>query len=315
MSFERPDLPNNGENKQEKESKYNPIDVLRNREIPRAFYRDRNGELIMDDPDLESINDYLNKEIKPGSVLSLGSGLANSYRMLPAIEKITQVTCVDISAKNNQVNKELIEGSQNIGERKLVEPQDIEVLNNLAEAVASNKDYGIKSSGPELLKMLYDKSQYKGEMDIITTDMIEKMNELGSGKLVDGRTYDNILLLYSFYPRDKKETLEFVRNVRSRLNKGGRVIVMDVAKFGGVSETTEEDYINSEDEIVAQKYPGPWMWEAKEMSEIFDNVGLTKIREIEKQIEESEDVKEAFGYYMYLTYEDQNGDKVLRVDK
>src|SRR3990167_3216807 len=146
MSFERPDLPINDENRQEKESKYSPIDILRNREYPTGFYRNQEGKLIMQDPDLESINDYLNKEIQPGSVLSLGSGLANSYRMLPAIEKITQVTCVDISAKNNQVNKELIEGSQNIGERKLVEPQDIEVLNNLAEAVASNKDYGIKSS-------------------------------------------------------------------------------------------------------------------------------------------------------------------------
>src|SRR3989344_4067653 len=200
MGFETSEFPISNENKQEKESKYVPIDVLRNREIPRAFYRDGNGELIMDDPDLESINDYLNKEIKPGSVLSLGSGLVNSYRMLPAIEKITRVTCIDISEKNNVVNRELIEGSQNIGEQKLVEQQDIEVLKNLAEAIASNNDYGIKSSGSELLKMLYDKSQYKGEMDIITADMIEKMDELGSGGLVDGRTYDNILLLYSFYP-------------------------------------------------------------------------------------------------------------------
>ena len=309
MGFETSEFPISNENKQEKESKYVPIDVLRNREIPRAFYRDGNGELIMDDPDLESINDYLNKEIKPGSVLSLASGMVNSYRMLPAIEKITQITCIDISAKNNQVNRELIEGSQNVGEQKFVEQQDIDVLNSLAEAIASKKEYGMKSSGPELLKMLSEKSQYKGEMDIITTDMIEHMTELGSGELVDGRTYDNILLLYSFYPRNKKETQEFIKNVRSRLNKGGRVIVMDVTEFEGVSEATEEDYINSEDEIVAEKYPEPWMWEEEEMSKIFNKVGLIKTREVEREIEESEEVKEAFGSYVYLTYEDKSESK------
>ena len=123
-------------------------------------------------------------------------------------------------------------------------------------------------------------------MDIITTDMIEHMTELGSGELVDGRTYDNILLLYSFYTRNKEETVKFVENIKKRLNRGGQVIVMDVWNFEGVSESTEEDYINSEDEIVAEKYPEPWSWETKGITSIFKGVGLTRTKKIEKEVEE-----------------------------
>ena len=74
-----------------------------------------------------------------------------------------------------------------------MEQSDIAVLNKLAEAITNDKKYKIKYNGAELLSRLYEASKYQGELDIITADPIEQMDKLGSGELLAGRTYDNII--------------------------------------------------------------------------------------------------------------------------
>src|SRR3989338_7201720 len=199
MSFERPDLPINDENKQEKESKFEAIKVLRNREYPTDFIRDKEGKLVLQDPDLKFINDSTYADTKEGSFLTISADPDTIFRLLPAAAKIKDYsTVVNFSEKNNQVNKELLEGSQNIGEQRVVEQSDIAVLNKLAEAITNDKKYKIKYNGAELLSRLYEASKYQGELDIITADPIEQMDKLGSGELLAGRTYDNIIFFSAY---------------------------------------------------------------------------------------------------------------------
>src|SRR3989338_4246737 len=304
MSFERPDLPINDENKQEKESKFEAIKVLRNREYPTDFIRDKEGKLVLQDPDLKFINDSTYADTKEGSFLTISADPDTIFRLLPAAAKIKDYsTVVNFSEKNNQVNKELLEGSQNIGEQRVVEQSDIAVLNKLAEAITNDKKYKIKYNGAELLSRLYEASKYQGELDIITADPIEQMDKLGSGELLAGRTYDNIMLPFSLYTRNEQETLNFVTNLKKRLNKGGRVVLSDVWDWQGVGG--EEDYINAEDDIIAEKYGNPWSWKPKKLFEVFNKAGLVLLNKKEKEIEESEEVEKAFGGYSFYTFVDK----------
>ena len=304
MSFERPDLPINNENKQEKEGNFEAIKVLRNREYPTDFKLDKKSKLVLEDPDLKFINDSINAGLKEGSVLTISADPDTIFRLLPVAAKIKDhSTIINFSEKNNQVNRELLEGSQNVGEQKVVEQSDIEVFNKLAEAISNDKKYKINYGGNELLSKLYEVSNYQGKLDVITADPIEQMEKLGSGELIDGRTYDNILLPFSLYTRSEQETLAFITNLKKRLNKGGRLVYGDVWEWEGVGE--EGDYINAEPEIIAEKYGNPWSWQPKQLFEVFNKAGLVLLNKKEKEIEESEEVEKAFGGYSFYTFVDK----------
>lgn len=286
----------------EKAGEYDPIYVLRNREIlPESIFIGEDGKETMDDEDLSYVHKFLRKNIKNGSVLNLGGGLTHAHRMLPIADKITHATSLDISENNNQVTAELLESIRGGGAPALVEEEDVRLFKILAGATANDKKYHIKNGGNELLSMLYEKSQYKGKLDIIAADMIAQMEELGSGELVDRRTYDNVLLLFSLFTRDRKETLALIKNAKKRLNDGGRLIVMDVWDFDGVGENaSEDDCMHSEDEQVRSLYPKPWIWDTEEFIEILQEAGFSKIKSEEHEVEESEEEKNAIGGYVSL---------------
>lgn len=282
--------------------KYDPIYVLRNREIsPESIFIGEDGKETIDDEDFTYVQKFLRKSVKGGSVLNLGGGLTHAHRMLPIVDKITHATTLDISEKNNQVTAELLESIRSAGAPALVEEEDVRLFKLLAGALANDKKYRIKNSGKELLSMLYEKSQYKGKADIITADMIAQVDALGSGELVDGRMYDNVLFLFSLFTRNREETLALIKSAKKRLNDGGRLIVMDVWDFEGVGEgASEDDYMHSEDERVGALYSKPWIWETEEFVEVLREAGFSKITTEEHETEESEEEKDAIGGYVSL---------------
>jgi SAM-dependent methyltransferase len=292
-------LLNPKEKKETKEYKYDPMKVLREREINSDFvYIDENGKETIDDKDYNYIEKYIRTNIKEGSVLDLGGGFTHCHRILAAIDKITHATSVDISEANNQVTKELLEGSKNIGKQQLVKKSDINLLKISASAMAKDESYDIKISGTEMMDMLYEKCQYKGRPDIITADIIAQADGLGSGEMLDNRKYDNVMFFFSFFTRNREETLNLIKNAKQRMNEGGRLIIMDVWEFEGVRDAeSEEDVVRSEDKIVAEKYPNPWIWSTEEMIEMLKEAGFSQVRTEEKKVEESEAEKNELGGY------------------
>ncbi|HBG48439.1 MAG TPA: hypothetical protein DDW90_02825 [Cyanobacteria bacterium UBA9971] len=314
MGFETLEFPINDENKQEKESKYEAIEVLRNREYPTDFKYDKKGRLVLEDPDLKFIDDSINTGLKEGSLLTISADPDTIFRILPAATKIKDhSTIINFSQENNLVNTELLEASQNIGEQKVVEQSDIEVLKKLATVISYDKKYKSNYSGEELLSKLYDLSHYQGKPDIITADPIEQMDKIGSGEMLDGRTYDNIMLPFSLYTRSEQETLAFMTNLKQRLNKGGRVVLADVWEWQGVGG--EDDFINAEPDIISEKYGNAWSWQPKQLFKVFEKAGLTLVNKKEKEIEESDEVYDAFEGYSFYTFEDSETATAGRASK
>lgn len=292
--------------KEQKEQirKYNPITTLREREINDDFiYADENGKEIIESNDLHWIMKCIRDGVKEGSVLDLGGGMTHCHRMLPIIDKITHVTSLDISEKNNLVTRELIESSGNVSQFKLVKKYDVDLLKTMAKALSKDETYGIKRSGEEMIRELYEKSQYQGKSDVITADMIEQMDKLGSGELLDNRKYDNVLFLYSFFARNREEALNLIKNAKKCLNKGGKIVVIDVSKYEGFEDAEADNYLMAEDELVIERYPNPWVCKNEEMLEILKEAGFSNLEWEEREASDTEEEKEAFSGYFAIKAE------------
>jgi len=286
----------------EERGKYNPVDVLREREIDSGVFGvDRRGREVIKDKDFAYIASYLRKNIQEGSVLNLGGGFMHCHRILPAIDKITHATSIDISDMNNQVVREFLEGSVGLGTQTLIDASDVAVMRTYAEALSQDPRFAVGYEGKELLAMLYEKSRRHEGLDVITADVIAQMEELGSGALLKNRTFDNVLFLWSIFTRDRDETLHLMENVKKLLSEGGRIVIMDVWEYSGVEE--DGDAMHSEDQVVARNYPKPWIWTTEEFIDILEEVGFRNIRTEEKVVEESEEEEDAIGGYICIVAE------------
>lgn len=290
--------------KKEKVKEYDPIKVLRERDMdPECIYTDENGKDVIDDEDLNFLFKFVRQNVKEGSVLNLGGGFSHAHYMSTVADKITHATSIEISPKNNQVTEELL---KSIADKKfkgeLVKKLDTKTLTTLAGALSGDSSYGIEKSKQEMLAMLSEKCQYNGHPDVITADMIEGMHQLGSGEMVDGRKYDNILMLFASYTRSKEETLEFFKNVKMRLNDSGWFTIVDVADYSGLEDPKEDNVILQEDKIVAEKYPTPWVMNIKDVEEILKEAGFKNIIADEKEVN-GEAEKDEFGKYLVFRAE------------
>src|SRR3989338_2822736 len=232
---------------QETPEEYNPVITLREREFyPGVISKDENGKEKIEDEDLRYIFKFLRENIKEGSLLNMGAGITHCHHMVGLADKLTQITALDISPKNNQLIKEFLDGIKGIGGQTMVGGSDMETLKTLSSALARDKqEFGIEKSGRELLDLFYEKSFYKGLPDIIAADMIEDMDKLGSGELVDGRKYDNIMFSFALYVRDKTDLANLFENLKKRLNPGGRIVIIDAKTFS-FDEENESEILYSE---------------------------------------------------------------------
>lgn len=306
QKYETPDLSNLELDKEqfEKEGKFDPIAVLRERDIiPEKFSIDEKGKEQIDDAEIKYIFHFLRDHIKEGSVLNLGSGSAHVHQMCAIEDKLTHVTAIDISAKHNQVVKELLEGAQRIGQQKLVQELDIKTLKILANALSKDENYGISKNGDEIISSVYQKSLYKGKLDVITADMLEKVDELKTGELVDNRKYDNAVLLFAIFMRSKEELLKFFQSVKARLDEGGKIILIEPEEYSGPD--LEVGHVSlEEDEIVVKRYGDYRDLSLEEFKEVMSKAGFKNIYSETHEVSgDSVDEKECFKGYMSIVAE------------
>ncbi|KKS92313.1 MAG: hypothetical protein UV67_C0006G0029 [Parcubacteria group bacterium GW2011_GWC1_43_12] len=286
--------------KREEENEYNPLEILREREFYPGVIEVEEGKEIITDEDYKACFEFLRENIKDGSLLNLnfGSGITHCHYMLPLIDRLSHVTALDISAKNNQLIGELLNSIQDKGNPEIIEEEDKKMLRDLAQAVSKDEDFGIKESGEELLAMLHEKSQHEGKSDIITADMIEDMEKLGSGELVGDRKFDNIYLSFSIYARTREELVGFLKNAKERLNEGGNLLIIDCENY--TNESGEEKELFSEDKVIEEKYGEVFDWTLDEMKEILNEVGFSSVNSQIREIEAKEDEAEEFGTYLFI---------------
>ena len=84
------------------------------------------------------------------------------------------------------------------------------------------------------------------------------------------------------------------------LKEKGRLVIIDVANYKGLEEAEEGNFVLSEDELVAKKYPTPWVITIEEMKKILKEAGFSKIKAESKEpsTEDSAEENEQFGAYL-----------------
>jgi len=291
--------------KQEIPKEYSPITVLREREFyPGVISIDENGQDKIEDEDLSYIFKFLRKNVKKGSLLNIGAGITHCHQMVGLADKLTQITALDISPKNNQLIQEFLDRIKGIGGQTMVEDGDMKTLKTLAEALAQDKqDFGIEKTGDELLDLFYKESFYNGQPDIITADMVEDMDKLGSGELVDGRKYDNIMFSFALYVRDKNDLVKLFGNLKKRLNPDGHILIIDAKTFS-IDEENEGEVLYSEDAVVLEKYSEAYDWTIDDIKEIAQKVGFGKVEAHDYKIQDKKEEQEKFGGYLFLKIEE-----------
>lgn len=290
--------------KKEDERGYNPAEVLKKRDIiPSKVRRNERGIEVIEDKELNYIFKYLRDNIKEGNLLDIGAGIAHVHQMCAIEDKLTEITAVDISPINNVLTRDLIEmHMRKTGESRVVPKSDVETLEILAEALHKDATYGISRTGDEILSSVYDKMQYKGKLDIKWADVIKNMDELKDGKMVDGRTYDNALLLFASFARTREELIGMLSAVKERLKENGRLIIMDAETYENGVDSDSEEVAQQEDTIVEKLYSEVYDWSQEDMIKVLQEIGF-KIKKIDthKISEDSESEQRSFGK-RYLSF-------------
>jgi len=260
--------------------------------IPEYNYIDEHGIETIDDEELHFMYKYLRDNVKEGNLLNLGSGITHIHQMCANEDKLTEITYIDLQPENNVLVRELIERALNLNDYqkgiRLASEGDVDLLRLIAEAMHKDPSYGIEKSGSETLSSLYKKMQHNGRLDIKTRDMISSMDKLGSGEIVDGRTYDNALMLFSRFTRNPEETDKFISNVNKRINEGGKFIIIDAEVYGGADTESDESALQ-EGKKVEEEYSEVHDWTKEEMIEILKRAGFKSVKAETHEISEDSD--------------------------
>jgi hypothetical protein len=298
------------------------------------YFDEEKKKEVIDDMDWNYIIGFLRENIQEGTLLNLGSGVVGAHHGLASADRIKGITYLDIEEGNNQAVKEFLLSIEGDKKSEYLEEQDIEIFKTFAEALVKDEKHNFKISGEQLMTELLEKSKHKEKLDIIQCDMLEQINQLSSGELVDGRTYDNIQMSFAAfflnYYKDKEgnyfnsdgegnfyryedrnnperelfskekvfeyiegiekiditdvdnlsklidkektyeEIIKFFEKIKMRLNKGGKLIILDGKSYDG----PEEEGGLSEGNKVNELYGNTYDWTEEEMVEFLRKAGF-----------------------------------------
>lgn len=253
---------------------YNPLAIYREEYIDPNYIDRTPGKEEIKDEHIHYVCRFLREAFKEGDVLNLGGGFPAYYHALLASDKMKSYTVIDISPKNLQLAKELLEGSLGVGYQEIAEKIDFDSLRSVANAFSKDPDYHFRISGDQMLKNVYAASQKDGKWDVIQADIIEQMEKIGSGKLVGGRKYDNIMLTFAIFARSRDELLDLLKNAHKRLKDNGRLIIMEYENFPGVNMESDQDLLY-EDDVVEKKYDKVYNFSAKDLEDVLREAGFS----------------------------------------
>lgn len=275
MSFENPEqkqIPPVEKGQEEKEKmEYDPVISVRRDFSQEWIYRDEETEKAeIDDRDLKQIMNFYRKEAKKGTLLDLGAGSTHLHYMAAIEDKLTHITALDLSKKNLGALQELLDGvgpeaKRKVGERQHISDEDLDVLKITAEArerIAHRKN---PRTGEEVLESIREKSTVEGKYDFINGDMHDLSN-------LEKRKFDNIMMGFALYANKEEEIPELLRQIKERLNPGGKVFIADFQGF--TVENIKEEF--AEDRIITERYPNPIDYSLPFLVSSLERAGFSK---------------------------------------